>query len=419
MANRNLLAISRLDKRSYLGNMRIADLSLAVYMVCVTAFSSGSLPVQVARIFLVCSVFAEFTRKRYAPTKFEAWQILFTAFVSVSSLWAFNEANAKSIASTVLINAICMISVVYLLRCDPKRIRLLLVCMSIAPILLMLNVVVTDGLMAFSDSRSTEYFSANTVGMTAAFGSCMVGFCLFEKQILTKGLSIFIMVVDLTVVVLSASRKAILMVLCAASIYILLKSHGNGMKLLARLMAALLVLLIGYFLIMNIPFLYDMVGYRMESMVVGFLGGEEIDASTSTRMSLIEHGMEFFQMSPIIGHGGANFSALDAAYFHANAGYYAHNNFVEILTDYGIIGFCLYYWMYAYLIFMTVKRIKRVSSFQLMILALLVTLLIMEYGFVSYYDRYFQVFIGFSFCVLSASPANLFLRKSYPRQQVS
>lgn len=278
----------------------------------------------------------------------------------------------------------------------------------------MLNVVSTDGLMAFSESRGTENFSANTVGMTAAFGSCMAGFCFFERQILARGLSISIMMVDLSVVVLSASRKAILMVLFAASVYILLKSRGNGMRLLTRLAVALLFLLLGCFLIMNIPFLYDMVGYRMESMVAGFLGWGEPDASTSTRMGLIEHGIEFFQMSPIIGHGGANFSALDAVYFHANAGYYAHNNFVEILTDYGIVGFCLYYWMYAYLIFVTVKRIKRVSSFQLMILSLLITLLVMEYGFVSYYDRYFQVFIAFAFCSLSVGSDNLIFKKKFP-----
>lgn len=390
-----------------MGNMRIADLTLVVYMVCVTAFSSGSLPVQAARVFLVCGAITELKREKYIPTKFELWQLLFVAFVAASSLWAFDEGNAKGIASTVLINAACMICLVYILRCNPRRIPLLLVCMAVAPIFLMFNVISTDGLMAFSESRGTENFSANTVGMTAAFGVCLAGFCYFEKEVLPRSISFCIAAIDLAIVVLSASRKAILMVILAVSVYILLKSRGNGMKALARLMIALLLVLAGYYLIMNVPFLYDMVGYRIESMIVGFLGGEGSDASTSTRMGLIEHGMEFFQMSPIIGHGGANFSALDAVYFRANAGYYAHNNFVEILTDYGAVGFILYYWMYVLLISTSLRRIRRASSLQIMVLALLVTLLVMEYGFVSYYDRFFQVFIAFAFCVLIACPISL------------
>lgn len=181
------------------------------------------------------------------------------------------------------------------------------------------------------------------------------------------------------------------------------------MKMMTRLTVALLVVLAGYFLIVSVPFLYNMVGYRMESMIAGFLGGEGSDASTSTRMRLVEHGVAFFQMSPVIGHGGANFSALDAAYYNAGSGYYAHNNFIEILTDYGVVGFCLYYWMYVLLIVFTVTRIRKASSFQLMVLALLITLLVMEYGFVSYYDRFFQAFIAFAFCVLCIRPAGFSL----------
>lgn len=410
MTTESLSPSNWIRRLPFLGDLRIADLSLVVYMVCVTAFSSGSLPVQAARVLLVCGAITELKRNRYVPTRFELWQLLFVAFVAASSQWAFDEESAEEIASTVLVNAVCVVCLVYILRCDLRRIFLLLACMTVAPILLMLNVASTDGLMAFSGSRGTGSFSANTVGMTAAFGACFAGFCCFEREALPRSLSSSIMVIDLSIVVLSASRKAIMMVLFAAAVYVLLKSRGNGMKMLARLVVALLVVLTGYFLVMNVPFLYDMVGYRMESMVIGFLGGEGSDASTSTRMRLIEHGIEFFQMSPVVGHGGDNFSALDAAYYNAGSGYYAHNNFIEILTDYGVVGFCLYYWMYALLIAATVRQIRKASPFQLMVLALLVTLLVMEYGFVSYYDRFFQVFIAFAFCVLCVCPPGFSLK---------
>lgn len=175
---------------------------------------------------------------------------------------------------------------------------------------------------------------------------------------------------------------------------------------MGRFAVALLIVTFFYFAVMNIPFLYDMVGYRLELMISGLLGGGAVDASTSTRMGLVEHGINFFLSSPWIGHGGANFAALNAFYYRANAGCYAHNNFIEILADYGVIGFILYYWIYIFMIAKTIKRLKTTSNLQLMVFSLLVTLLIMEYGFVSYYDRFFQAFLAFAFCVLVVFPPN-------------
>lgn len=409
MSNREMERRSA-SRRLSLDAVRIADVALVLYMVCITVFSSGSLLVQAARVLLVCGAITELKRERYRVGKFELWQLLFVAYVCASIFWAFDPDGAKSIASTVVINAVCVVCIVFILRSNPKRISLLLVCIVVAPIFLMLNVALTDGLLAFSDSRSTDSFSANTVGMTAAFGACLAGYCFFEGRLLGRSLCLLLVAVDLTIVVLSASRKAIMMVVLAFAIYMLLKSRGDGVKATTRLAAVLFVVLVCFFAVMNIPFLYDMVGYRIETMISGFLGEGNIDASTSTRMTLIEHGIEFFWMSPAIGHGGANFSALDAAYYSANSGYYAHNNFIEILTDYGLIGFMLYYWMYALMIVASLKNIKRLSSFQLIVLALLLVLLVMEYGFVSYYERFFQVFLAFAYCVLIVCPVGFELR---------
>lgn len=405
MMNERAVDKGSVSRRIYLGDIRIADVALVVYMIAVTAFSSGSLPVQLSRVFLVCGAVTELKREKYHPSKFELWQVLFAAYVAASSLWAFDLTSARSIASTVAINAVCVMCIAYILRCDSKRVYILLVCMMVAPLLLMLNVAATDGLLAFSDSRGTDSFSANTVGMTAAFGSCLAGYCLIEKKIMSIGISGIVFLLDLIVVVLSASRKAILIVILAFVLYMLLKSRGNGAKLFFRLLIAMLVVLACFFAIMNVPFLYNMVGYRIESMIVGFFGGEGADASTSTRMGLVEHGIDFFFMSPVIGHGGANFSALDAAYFNANRGYYAHNNFIEVLTDYGLIGFVLYYWIYILMIMHSIVKIKTLSSIQLAVFSLLLTLLIVEYGFVSYYDRFFQVFLAMSYYVLLSNPS--------------
>ena len=109
------------------------------------------------------------------------------------------------------------------------------------------------------------------------------------------------------------------------------------------------------------------------------------------RMSLAQLGIQLFQQHPIIGIGIDN----PRLYTYGVVGetYYLHNNFVEILSSGGVIGAVLYYWIYVRLIISYIKRRNFDDPQYCFCLVLLILLLIMDYGMVSYYSKSTYIFL--------------------------
>jgi O-antigen ligase len=161
-------------------------------------------------------------------------------------------------------------------------------------------------------------------------------------------------------------------------------------KLLIRIIIVSITIVIAYKLVMNIPALYNSIGIRIENIIKVIIIGSTNEASFNTRQKLIEKGVLAYKQKPILGWGLDNFR-----YVINNGGYYAHNNFVEILVNGGIVGFCFYYLKYFYLILLTYickkhktkDEYKKIKAFRVLI----ITLFILEYWQVTYYYRLFML----------------------------
>ena len=104
-------------------------------------------------------------------------------------------------------------------------------------------------------------------------------------------------------------------------------------------------------------------------------GNGVVDTSSQTRLRLIEIGLDIWKKYPIGGTG------INTFYVSSSTGNYAHNNFVELLADIGIIGFVIYY-------FFIVKAIFVKNNFDVekgwMWKCLLICLLVFDFGAVTY-----------------------------------
>jgi hypothetical protein len=110
-------------------------------------------------------------------------------------------------------------------------------------------------------------------------------------------------------------------------------------------------IIVGFFIIvMKIDFFYNILGMRLEKMVYAFLdiGG---DSSTIDRLYLIQEGTRLFSANPILGYGLDNFRYLSVM------GKYAHNNYIELACDLGLIGAAIYY---SFIVFLIIKAAKKV-----------------------------------------------------------
>lgn len=184
------------------------------------------------------------------------------------------------------------------------------------------------------------------------------------------------------ILVMGGSRKNIVAIPLIAVIFTLFSD--NGTKKLKKILFMTGAVLIGFYLIMNIPAL-SQIKKAMEGLIGGLFDGSEAqaDSSTEDRLYLMKRAIEVWAEHPFIGVGWHNYR------YYNDSGVYAHNNYAEMLASLGIVGFLIYYAMFiriAYIIF-TDFRNHRLPKEDILLLGFAISILIMEFGSITPYFK--------------------------------
>ena len=142
---------------------------------------------------------------------------------------------------------------------------------------------------------------------------------------------------------------------------------------------------------MTVDPLYNVLGSRMEELVNGVLGGNA-DSSFDTREEMAQLGIKWFWEKPFLGYGLGNYSMLYGALTGRYT--YSHNNFVEILVSGGLVGFIIYYSIYAFIFIKLFKSVfikKDVLS--IILFAVNIVSLVLHISDISYYSTLNNCFL--------------------------
>ena len=248
-----------------------------------------------------------------------------------------------------------------------------------------------------------DFSNVNSIGMLSAMAIVIEVFELVQNKKLK--LSVIAAIPAIIMVAATQSRKALLLVVIGVALVLLVQgleqklTINNVVKTLLFWSAGVLCLLA----LLQIP-IFDGVMERMEDLAMNLFESGEGDNSSAMRLRMIALGWKTFLENPIggIGMGCAHILAKQELAFDA----YLHNNFVELLAGGGLIAFCLYYAMYVYLLVnMYEYRKYRNNEFWLCGI-LLVILLVMDYGAVSYISKQTYFYFMTFFLMLKSLKAN-------------
>jgi O-antigen ligase len=117
------------------------------------------------------------------------------------------------------------------------------------------------------------------------------------------------------------------------------------------------------------------------------------EKSVELRLEMIRMGLEMWQESPIWGNGNEAFrvkSGLNA---------YSHSNYVELLANYGVIGFVLFYIPLLVALIMSLKGVLRVrygelKNSYLWIICCVLAVLVSNFFMPTYYMKHMLMFLG-------------------------
>lgn len=248
----------------------------------------------------------------------------------------------------------------------------------------------------FTEERIGESFTGNSntfaLFMMVSFFFTSWLFLYYEKNKYKKIIAGVIMIMDIATVLLSGARKSVIACMIYIVILFLYKKDKKGRRHLIRNVILIgIVLFYVWKLMMNNPYLYEIVGNRMESLVNQLLGNEVVlrGSSSYLREKYRNTAILGWLKSPIWGHGYDSFHFYNAIVNGHNV--YSHNNFTELLYNLGTIGFIVYYFEYFKIAILGFK--SKFPSVKAITIAGMIGILLTEYGQVDYNASIIAIFL--------------------------
>jgi len=317
------------------------------------------------------------------------WGVTFFGFCFLSVFWAYYP-EGLSDRMVPLLRAVLVVFTIPLYVNEKRELDILLKAFILGAVILLFRLLITTPFNEWGTERLGRGigYNANSVGLSFAYASTI---CMYYAR--NRKLYLFIFIIFALITLFSGSRKAFIWVLLTIAMFFF-----NRMKKPANVLYifpfGLLVFLIIY-IAMNNPTLYEIMGKRIESLINMITGEGRVDSSIRKRMNMINTGMDLFKENMLIGYGLDNYRHLSVY------GKYSHNNYIELLVNYGIIGAALYYFLPVTMLFKAFGIWLHKTREVFIAIIFIVLILINDYGLVSYYSLTTLSLISISYCVIS------------------
>lgn len=196
-------------------------------------------------------------------------------------------------------------------------------------------IIINEGASIISGTvRIGSSLAGNVNSVGVALGICslflMSIYCLRKNKIVLVAL-----IVSGIFMLLTGSKKTMFILIIDLVIYFI---YNKGK--VSKWIIGLFISIILWYLVFNVPYFYEIIGYRIETAITQLFLGTSVRVSHSTdeRNQMIREGLKLFWDHPILGGGMQYF------YYMTSFGYeYSHCNYVEMLCNFGLIGTLIYY----------------------------------------------------------------------------
>ena len=323
----------------------------------------------------------------FAVTQFKVWMLAFLGICLISVCFSIDKANSFN----MIISLVVLMTILALLDDKIQTKGQLEKCMKLlamAIFTMMIYLVFTVDLIVFQlvqrGLAESGRWNGNDIGMKCSiFLLLSVYFFDTDNRVLVRIGLLAASALALLLLYYTASRTALLITLIGFGLYFYFKYPSRRFLNILVIIAASCAVL---GLSLSIPKLYDVIGWRIEGAIAAALGRGNADHSALLREEYIQVGMKAFKKSPVIGYGIDSFRFLN--FQKTGRLTYSHNNFVEILTGVGCVGFVAYYFYYIMLAadFLYVYHRREVSLMLNIAAACFFSMWIVHFFFIAYYD---------------------------------
>lgn len=365
---------------------------LLMYFCVIYAFFEYR--VFISAIFILMFLYY-FIAQRKKLTIFFVWNLLFIIWCVLSIAWSYN--TAQTVIEARIVFEIAIISNLLIAFIDNKD-KLISVykILIFSGLIFVLRLAYEFPLGTWLLGRlGDQDFNPNRIGLYLTISAIIT---LYFAQIENIKHYYILYLFFSIVIFLTGSRKAFIMLIMGSSLLYFLNTGRGASKRILSIPITITIMFLGYYVALKVPLFYEILGSRLESMLSLLSNSGSVDYSSKVRSEMIGVGKSLFFQKPIIGYGIGSYSILSG--FNT----YSHNNFIELLVGLGIIGFGIYYIMIFYILLKLFKVRKQVVGNPLLIILLM--LIIMDYGLISYNGFVYQLIIAMGFVATRVIKSN-------------
>ena len=365
-------------KLEALGRLDFGSLSCCFFVFTTIVLPAGHNLCQIAKVvLLICFVFYLLRGEKLLADPLLVVMGLFVAYSSASIIWSVYPETTKSWVITLLNWYAALLCLVHFVKWDKRRLYLILSAFVLSALFSGVYVIAYSG-MVFSDNRVEAGFVSPGALATASASAILIIYSFAQENRVSRVVACVVAAVLFVFIVATSARRGLFLLILALLFFISFK-RLTLIRIVALFTGTVVVLFVLYQLMMSNDLLYSLIGHRVQSLLQFLMGSSAGDASIQGRAGLIEYGISMFRDAPVFGNG---LSAFGSA-FLTRVGSWAtnaDNNYVELLADLGIVGFCFYYIpMYSFLI-RTIKKVGQLSIIQTAGLALLVSMCVLDFA---------------------------------------
>lgn len=343
-------------------------------------------------LIVVFFSFLIFIRKKSSLTSFEKMEIAFTMCIIGSILYSYNvdssiEVLVKNIRVVLFSIATVRLSFVLNKSIDISAYKIgkyfVMGTVIISIYILFAEVGVRRVNNRYGEIVfSKEYGEYITYSYNLIISMCFIIYnyifnCKTKKE---KIITFLLANMTFIFILLSGTRKAIIIPIMFAIMIAFIKERQNALKIIKYSTIFLLVLVFIYYIIMEVDIFYNFIGYRMESLIS--FNSSMQDNSMIERSLMRHYSWELFLEKPLLGHGAGTFRD----YFVQISGkyLYSHNNHLEILSTLGIIGYVVFYGGLINILLKLYKLIIKGDKISIGFFSFILIQMFLDYGTVSY-----------------------------------
>lgn len=368
----------------------------------------------ITSLILIFSILQNGISKKFKIGKYHLFVGIFALYCFLSSTWSVYPERAIEKGVTIFQLLICM-SILYNYYSKFFSTEKLLKCISYSSVIISLYTIFILGIdniligLASGQRLKVDFANINSVSAVVSIGCVIIFYDLIYNK---KYKYLFFMVINIFIIATSGSRTFLIIPILGCFLMVIIKNMRNR-NYGANILKNIIFIIIFCFtvkLILELP-VFNMINTRIEGLIASFTGHGEMEGSASMRKLMISLGWEQFKKTPFLGIGIGNSGPIilkGTKYDNS----YLHNNFVEILSCGGIVGFFFYYNMYFYVFYKFIKNWKKKNDNLLKCFILCFCLFVADYGQVSYASKstYFY-FMVFFLCISELKKRRGILRK--------